>query len=142
MNVIEAWKRTARRESSWFPDGWQEKYPSRIAEAAHRWWYRKWYAQLPTFYQDFYPFSRAFSLTLQYADHTYKSGKAMDELASEQLRKVVDLERQVTHLRLALANANLGWNEDRVDDFMGKFFPKHEPARAALDADERGGKTT
>lgn len=110
-------------ETHQYPFG--TRHPSRIKERIHRWWYRKQYSQLPEFYRDFYPFSHALSLTLQHAKHTYESGKSMDELASMSLRRVVDLERQVSELRLALAAAHLGWNEDRVDRFMENFFPNH-----------------
>lgn len=112
------------RRTSSYPYG--TKHPSKLRELLHRWWYRKWYARLPEFYRDFYPFDRALSLTLQYAEHTAKSGKEMDELATKSLRGVVDLERTVTELRLALAAAQMGWNEDRVDQFMSTWFGRHD----------------
>ena len=108
------------------PKTFQHNRPCRVVEAVHRWWYRRWYAMLPDFYQDFYPFSRALSLTLQYAKHQIESAQAMDNHASASLRNVVDLEQTITQLRLALASAQSGWNEDRVDRFMGTWFRKHD----------------
>lgn len=111
---------------------WGTKHPGRLQERFHRWWYRKWYAQLPEFYRDFYPFSNALSLTLQYAKHTIESGRSMDELATKSLRGVVELERTITELRLALAAAQSGWNEDQVDRFMSTWFGRKDlPTSAA-----------
>lgn len=108
--------------------GVSRKVPPAWLERLHRWWHRKGYRQLPPFYQDFYPFHNALSLTLQSAKHAYESGKAMDELASKYVRRVADMERTIAELRLAVAQS--GWNEDRVDRFMSQWFGRKDLATA------------
>lgn len=129
-----------KRETHWYRGAWDRAnspvLPNRLVEAFHRWWWRKQYAMLPEFFRDFYPFDHALSLLIQNATHQMASVKSIDELASASLRKVVGLERELTQTRLALANAQLGWNEDRVDDFMGKWFVPVSPTTPT----ERSGR--
>lgn len=119
-----------KREDHHYPPDptrpWIRRKPLRIVEAVHRWRHRHLYAMLPEFYQDFYPITNAVSLTMQYAKHTIESGRSMDALASQTIRKVVDLEKCVCDLRLALAAAKMGWNEDQVDRFMSMWFGRHD----------------
>lgn len=115
-------RRAWSSESHHFEYG--RRRPGALRQWLHRLRFRRWYARLPEFYQDFYPFDRALSLTLQWAKHTAETGRQMDELASRNLRRVADLERAISQLRLALATA--GMNEDQVDRFMGMWFRRHD----------------
>lgn len=119
-------------ESYQYPSG--TRHPCRLVEWWHRWRFRRWYAMLPAFYRAFYPFENALSLTLKYADHAVRSAHSMDELASTSLRGVVDMERTITELRLALAAAHAGWDEDRVDRFMAMWFKRHDLPTSAVGA--------
>lgn len=95
-------------------------------ERLHRWRHRRLYAMLPPFYQNFYPITHAISLTMQYVEHSLwcceQDKKEHDGLVA----RCVDLERTVTELRLALAAASSGWNEDQVDRFMATWFRRYE----------------
>lgn len=129
----------AKRESCHYPFGRRRPWP--IVEAIHRWWHRRQYAMLPEFYRDFYPFNHALSLSMQYVRHELGCAKTDMEHARQCINRTVDLEKTITELRLALAMARSGWNEDQVDQFMGMWFKRHDlPApQAAPDAAEGGG---
>lgn len=102
------------------------KAPPAWVERIHRWWHRKRYALLTPFYRDFYPFQNALSLQMQSVDHQTKWAKVAEDEAGKIRARLYELESTISQLRVALALAQLGWNEDRVDHFMGMWYQRHE----------------
>ena len=86
-----------------------------------RWIHRKRIKLLPEFYQQSeWTFDEALSLTMQYVKHKIYCIEQEERNIDEWRQKVIALEKCVTELRLALVQA--GWNEDRVDRYMGTWF--------------------